>query len=145
MAPYWFLPQKDVQWEGEYKEENASMTLIIGFLYNILNVTQGCLFHRITGLYCPGCGGTRALLLFFRGDWLRSLQYHPMVMYLFITFSYILSRYAIAWYQKKHNKKAHPYQPCPWWLWGALVVLCINFAVKNIALLCFHADLLPPL
>lgn len=27
-----------------------------------------CPFHRLTGLYCAGCGGTRAIRALFRGD-----------------------------------------------------------------------------
>lgn len=118
------------------------MSIIIDFIYRILGFTPECPFHKVTGLYCPGCGGTRALILFFRGEWLRSILYHPMVMYLFITFTYILTRYAIAYHQKQHNKKAHPYQPSPWWLWGALILLTVNFIIKNVALICFHMDLL---
>lgn len=38
-----------------------------------------CRLYQRTGYYCMGCGGTRALQLFFRGDWIRSFWYHPMV------------------------------------------------------------------
>ena len=41
-----------------------------------------CLFHLLTGLYCPGCGGTRAFLALLRGDLSLSLSYHPLVAYM---------------------------------------------------------------
>jgi hypothetical protein len=41
----------------------------------------GCMLHTLTGYYCPGCGGTRAVDAFLRGHWLRSLYYHPVVVY----------------------------------------------------------------
>lgn len=40
-----------------------------------------CLLHTLFGWYCPGCGGTRAVLFFFQGHFLRSLYYYPMVPY----------------------------------------------------------------
>lgn len=40
-----------------------------------------CLFHLLTGFYCPGCGGTRAIRLLLRGQFLKSMQYHPFVPY----------------------------------------------------------------
>ena len=33
-----------------------------------------CLFHELTHLYCPGCGGTRALYHLLHGHILRSLR-----------------------------------------------------------------------
>jgi hypothetical protein len=36
-----------------------------------------CLFHRLTGLDCPGCGMTRAFVCLMRGDLLGAWQMHP--------------------------------------------------------------------
>ncbi len=33
-----------------------------------------CMFHRMTGLYCPGCGATRALSAMLHGDVKASLH-----------------------------------------------------------------------
>lgn len=36
-----------------------------------------CAFRRLTGLPCMTCGLTRSLCHVLRGDWARSLDYHP--------------------------------------------------------------------
>jgi hypothetical protein len=36
-----------------------------------------CLFRRLLGLPCPGCGMTRALAALSRGDWRAALAFHP--------------------------------------------------------------------
>lgn len=36
-----------------------------------------CLFHRLTGLDCPGCGMTRAFVCLMRGDLSGAWQMHP--------------------------------------------------------------------
>ena len=41
-----------------------------------------CVFNRFTGYYCPGCGGTRAVVYFIKGHWIKSFIYHPLVPYL---------------------------------------------------------------
>ena len=40
-----------------------------------------CLFHLVTGAYCPGCGGTRAAKALVTGHIFQSLRYNPMVFY----------------------------------------------------------------
>lgn len=39
-----------------------------------------CFFRTRFQLYCPGCGGTRALVALLQGDLLRSLQYNPLTV-----------------------------------------------------------------
>lgn len=40
-----------------------------------------CMIHRMTGYYCPGCGGTRATYALLQGKIITSLYYHPIVVY----------------------------------------------------------------
>ena len=45
-----------------------------------------CAFLSATGLYCPGCGGTRALFSLAHGELLQALRYYPALVY-YILFS----------------------------------------------------------
>lgn len=38
----------------------------------------GCLFHRITGLACPGCGMTRATCAALHGRFGEALRFNPL-------------------------------------------------------------------
>jgi hypothetical protein len=38
-----------------------------------------CLFHELTGLYCPGCGSTRAFLHLVHGQPIAALQSNPLL------------------------------------------------------------------
>ena len=39
-----------------------------------------CMFHQLTGLYCPGCGATRALSAMLHGD-LRSSLHNNLLLF----------------------------------------------------------------
>ena len=47
----------------------------------MLNLNFPCLFHLVTGYYCPGCGGTRAIASLLHGQLFRSFLYHPVILY----------------------------------------------------------------
>lgn len=106
--------------------------MLLHLLESFIEATPNCLFHTVTGLYCPGCGGTRALFLFLQGHWLLSFLYHPLVVYgffvcIFLFIKRILCRNSV---------------PNFFWLWGALILLAANFIIKNAAILLFHRDLM---
>lgn len=50
-------------------------------LWDIVRQGVPCLFHLLTGLYCPGCGGTRAVWYLLHGRIFESIRYHPLVPY----------------------------------------------------------------
>ncbi len=47
--------------------------------YSVLDRIPECTFETITGLYCPGCGGSRAFIALCKGQFVRSFMLHPAV------------------------------------------------------------------
>jgi len=50
-----------------------------------------CPFHTLTGLECPLCGGTRALLHMARGDWVAAWDANPVVVLATLALPVVLS------------------------------------------------------
>ncbi len=108
------------------------MQALARLLQNYMRHAPKCLFHLVTGYYCPGCGGTRALYLFLTGHWIKSFLFHPLVVYTFFACLYLCIRKILD----------HKYRPSACLLWIALGLLAVNFVIKNLALVWFHTDLL---
>lgn len=64
-------------------------------IMRLLGMT-GCAFYDFTGLYCPGCGGTRALESLLRLDIISSLKYNAILLPAVILFIYYDIRSFIA-------------------------------------------------
>lgn len=60
------------------------LVLVLGLCYAWFVYETGkaipCLFHMLTGFYCPGCGITRMSLCLLRGDILGALESNWMLM-----------------------------------------------------------------
>ncbi|MEO5716235.1 MAG: DUF2752 domain-containing protein [Luteolibacter sp.] len=54
--------------------------VLVGFELEIRALSPGCFFRKLTGLNCPGCGGTRAFFAFLRGDLVTSLRMNPLFL-----------------------------------------------------------------
>ena len=109
------------------------MTLFRWFI-NWISSGQGfpCLFHFITGLYCPGCGGTRAVRALLQGDVVKSFCYHPFVVYAVIA---LLAEsgfwlWALLGGRKDGYRKGFQHRYGRWVL-GALWIVGVNWVVKN--------------
>lgn len=80
-------------------------------LVNLTDLLYPCLFHQISGLYCPGCGGTRAVKALIEGHFIDCFFYHPFVfycavMYLLFMGSHTIEKiYSLAAKNKSSHKK----------------------------------------
>lgn len=91
-----------------------------------------CLFRVLTGLYCPGCGGTRAVRELLTGHPVRSFLYYPLVPYsavvaLWLLISHLLYRYT-------GNERYHRELELGY-VYVGIAVIILNFVIKNVILL----------
>jgi hypothetical protein len=99
-----------------------------------------CLFHALTGYYCPGCGGTRAVEALLHGQLLRAFAYHPLVGYAACVYILFLVSHTL---EKLSSHRLRIGMKCrPLWLWLALVILAANVLVRDGALFFLGIDLL---
>lgn len=113
--------------------KNFFVLLSLAFLYFILSNFFGiyipCLFHAITGFYCPGCGVTRMLLSMFNFNFYQAFRYNnllfvlsPFALLLFIEYCYSLIR-----------KRTPFYKKIPDVIWYILIIILIVFGIiRNI-------------
>lgn len=97
-----------------------------------------CVLHRFTGLYCPGCGGTRAVIALLEGHLLQSLWYHPLVLYTVVIYGGFMLTQTL---ERIPFCRCKGWRFREWHLYGALVIIVINCILKNILLLGFHITL----
>jgi hypothetical protein len=55
-----------------------------------------CLFHRLTGLHCPGCGTTRCLHALLHGQLRQAAGYNALALLALPFLLYAAARYALA-------------------------------------------------
>lgn len=56
-----------------------------------------CPLHRITGLWCPLCGGTRATRELMHGDLWAAMGYNPFALVLEVVVMVLVARWLLAW------------------------------------------------
>lgn len=105
-------------------------------------IRQGfpCLFHLLTGLYCPGCGGTRALRALLAGNLALSFMYHPLVPYIAAILGAELFSLAIS--KAAKNPRYYLGHEKLFIYIGAGIAIA-NWLYKNYMLVVKGADLLP--
>lgn len=100
--------------------------------------SNACVFWDIFHIYCPGCGGTRAVRALLQGDFLSSVWYHPVVLYTIVVFGGFMLTHTLEKFHIPHIKgwKFHG-----WYLYMALGIIIVNWVLKNVLLLAFDITL----
>lgn len=99
-----------------------------------------CVFQRLTGLYCPGCGGTRAARYLLHGEIAKSLQYHPLIGYMALVIFLELISWGLARLWKKPNLHLKRYDG---FVYLGIAIIVVNWIWKNYMLVVRGIDLLP--
>ena len=92
---------------------------------------SSCWIWKHLHLYCPGCGGTRALIALFHGRFLRALWYHPaFALGVVWWIVYMVSQ--TIWRLRGHKGWVLRYSDR--WPIGLVLVAGINCVVRNLLL-----------
>lgn len=88
-----------------------------------------CIFHEVTGFYCPGCGGTRAFHALLRGQLGQSLLFHPVVLYGGCLYLWFMISNTLEYASGGRWQISMPYRR--WYLPVGLGLLAFHFISKN--------------
>lgn len=89
-----------------------------------------CVWERLFGFYCPGCGGTRAVISLIQGHPLVSLWYHPLVLYTAVVFGSFMATQAFARLTGGRFTRGLKFHN--WYLFAAVIIVAVNWIGKNV-------------
>lgn len=105
----------------------------------IIRGKMPCMFRVLTGLYCPGCGGTRAVKALLTGHPIISFLYHPVVLYGVVVGGWLVACWLI--WRKTGNGKYHKRLEDRY-VYIGIGMIAFNFIVKNLLLVVWGVDVL---
>lgn len=109
--------------------------IFVYFKFVLPNVeVPSCVLYSILGVYCPGCGGTRAVRALCHGEILKSVWYHPIVLYSAVLFGAFMLTHTL---EKIGVARVKGLRFHNWYLYGAIVILVVNVVLKNVLKFCF--------
>lgn len=119
------------------------VAVVVGkiFTISLSSVVSPCLFHSWFGLYCPGCGGTRAVISLFKGQILSSLIFHPVVPYAAGIYVWYMGSNTIQLISKGKYKIGIKYNDL--YLWLALWIIIISCIIKNVVYIVWGFRIIP--
>lgn len=104
--------------------------------FNIILSPTPCYLNKFFHIYCPGCGGTRALTELLNFNFFKSFIYNPIIIYSALIFACYYVCTTISILTKKYNFfKFHMI-----YIYIGIILLVVNFILKNILAIFFHID-----
>ncbi len=111
----------------------AAVLGLVAFAFLFNPVTSGlypiCTFHQLTGLYCPGCGSTRALHALLHLRPADALSMNPLMV--------LSLPFVAAWFLRdflrRRAKRDGPHRVLhPAIIWSILALIIIYWVLRNI-------------
>ncbi len=96
------------------------------YLNQYYNFSIPCLFHQITGYYCPGCGITRCLFSLLEGKIYQAFMYNQLV---FILLPFFIIYFIYNSYIYIFNKENKLINKIPNYVYIILLIIVISFGI----------------
>ncbi len=109
------------------------LLILIVLLYvrgdRILSGKSICVFHNLTGLYCPGCGMTRSLHQMLHGRVWESLILNPALIVALASYLFFMVNTTLCRFTKKLG---FPKFPVTAVIFANLIFMVLQCIVRNI-------------
>jgi hypothetical protein len=103
----------------------AGLALVFAFNPTQSHLFPPCPLHAATGLYCPGCGSTRAVHHLLHGHVAAAFGYNPLMVVSLPFLGYAAARGLV--------RSLPPSRPLPaWTVWVLLAVLVAFGILRNL-------------
>ena len=108
----------------------AAFVLVVLFLFDPARHAffPVCLFKRLTGYDCPGCGGLRAFHHLLRGDFWEAFRLNPLV----VTALPFLGVWAVRACLRPGKRSRSGSGPALFWAWLLLAVVVLFGIIRNL-------------
>ena len=114
--------------------------LLIGIAFIFwrkFSYTLPCITKTLLKIYCPACGGTRAVSSLLRFDIIDSLRHNPIVIYIALCIVILNVFGAISIMRKSYGI----FRPIKAMLYVGIAILTVFCIVKNVLMVFFGIDL----
>ncbi len=87
-----------------------------------------CMFHRSTGLLCPGCGSLRALHQLLHGHLVAAFHFNALLVLALPVCGWLAGRFA--WRKARNLPASFAVQPA--WAWAGLAAMLLFGILRNL-------------